>query len=419
MLGGMRTAFDTRPWNLLVGLALATTACGGGPIAVDEGGTTTSMSSTSESTSADETTRESTSADETTSESTSADETTGDCRDSEDCEWLDALPSCGDPIAEPSLPVQLGIPEFSVALGFADADDDGAEELIVVSTTDIYTLEFAAPTTSRSRELETESVEGIATGDFDLDPGEDLAVLVDDTLRIYSSDGLGSFGPGSARPSPVTGSAGLRAGDLDGAGPDDLLVHGSGGVAIDRVDAPSIPITDTPTIAATSRASGSADPGLALHGASHIARFDLDGGAGGVSPISEDPDAVAGPLSSGTFAGVLHDVSAALVAGGTTLQLWRPDEPEPVFGWGMDATVNDLLAADFDGDGSDELVLQTLDGVWLVRDLLGDPCVVAFEFPGGNFTPERLAAGDYDGDGDDELALDGNGWMFVFDLDSP
>lgn len=439
----MPTEFDTRPWNLLAGVAAMVAAgCSGRTASTDTGSDTTGDPDSSTDSATDST-------DDPAECVENSDCPTGyycvdgiceylvapdggpwfDCYSNADCgpltlcvdnycEPVASPPSCGEPVFDPPLPFELGIPESILTMAFADADDDGREELVAVSEFSIYTM---APewTDESPRVIESPALEATVVGDFDGNPGEDIALLHDDTLWIHAADGLGSFAAPTESVSPIVGAAGLRAGDFDGVGLDELLVFGDGGASVAQLGGQAMPLTMNGTPAATARELDQSG-GFALRNSDTLEFYALDGAALTSSPVAE-PNA-AGPLTSAHWSDAWYDLSATFVSSNqattwTAFEQWAPGSGERVRVWGLEGETLAMARADLDGDGHDELVLIHANLVWVLRDVGGpNECLEQQDFDHvGLGDPDMIAVGDYDGDGDDDFVASFPGWMFIRD----
>lgn len=158
------------------------------------------------------------------------------------CVFIEPAPDCASPLDEQ--PLALAIPDAAIALSFADVDEDGDEELVVASETQLLVFESGVDTpTTSARELGPASVDAISAGPLDDNPGEDLVVLVGSELRTHVSDGFGGFTLGGVSPEPRPGTTGLRVGDFDGQAPADVLVWGDNGADVMLAGGASVVVT--------------------------------------------------------------------------------------------------------------------------------------------------------------------------------
>jgi hypothetical protein len=241
---------------------------------------------------------------------------------------------------------------------------------------------FDEPATSP--ESAGDSPLAIASSDFDGDSDQDLAVanFFDDNVTLLRNDGSGDFIEPGTSPEAVPATPAPRAiaaADLDGDGDGDLAVG-----------------TDFPGDVTILRSIGSAGNFVertsspeATAGAFALAAFDFDGDA--------DPDLVAADPQSGDLTVLRNNGSGNFSE--------RSSSPEP----GGDFPTA-LEAIDYDGDGDRDLAVASQD----------HPDITILRNNGsGNFSersssPESagdevddLVAADQDGDGDQDLAAAG------------
>ena len=417
--------FDPRAWNLGVSLSLLV-GCGPEPSAETESSSSaTSESSTGTPWESDETpdpTEESGPECEVDEDCAvglicvsgkccydySADECEVDddcepnhlCLD-EECRWVRELEACG---SEALPPLALQIPEGTLAMRFVDTDDDGDEEVVLV--TEDALVVFAADSgegVASPRGLGSGAVDALAVGHFDDAPGEDLMLLVDDQLVFYGANGPSSFASASLEPSPVVGSLGLLAGDFDGQLPDDTLVWGAGSVLL-RGNS-TVNLGYDPVVAVGVFPFDTEKPGFALHTDEMMTFVSLDGVEAKVAKV-----AAYGELQQ--LAAIRQGDWTDLVVGfstrhGKTLfETWDADGRYR----GLEShagTVEAVAVGDFDADGFESIMLLGSAGVTLLAaqpDCL--PMVAE--------SADLIAAGDFDGDPWDELAIARGTTLWVF-----
>jgi hypothetical protein len=437
---------DPRAWNLLAGLSLIAGGCSGRIISSDDGDG--SSSDEDESGSSDDSTSS------TSTSSTDASDT-GDpeCIQDSDCppgyyclggiceyqaapdgSWnlecyspydCGPLELCDYDYCSPVLELagcrptaELGIPltiaETPLALSFVDLDADGAAELVVATQTEFHAFESGSDVASVSaRVVESPSITAMVAGNFAPSPGQDLTLLVDDTLLVHPADGIAGFDAPSESASPRLDSLGLVAGELDGeAGTTELMVWSDdGGTVIHNqsiLDALGI-------LAATAHDWNSDDPHFSTRDADSLRHYSLDA------------ELIAGALSYPGAAAFLTaiadpedlDLDATVFEMGadtswTVFKLWNRDILQGE--WGIYGVISAMASGDLDGDGRDEVALLHDGGVTLIDNLAsGSECTTALDL-GGLTGATHLAIGDHDGDGDSELAVAfASGEILAFD----
>lgn len=313
-----------------------------------------------------------------------------------------SLDECQDVEMETMIPV--GVDNEILALQFADVDDDGHDEVVLATATDLHVYkDTMQPMTITPRGAWAGELKDLTTGDFDGLPGDDLIVLIEGDLVLHASLGDGTFAPGVATPVSLMGSKGLLAGDFDGQSPTDLLVWGSDGAVVER-GFDSLALSDQPVDAVAAFAFGAAVPRFALRHANELDLFSLDG------QLSNHAQGLGlGPLTLVAFTTELgpHYATIRPHPGWSEIEL-RDATGEPTWPeWNVYAGVPEQLrAGDLNGDGADEIVIL---GVGDEVDIYYTPtgageCSFPTLITLGEF--EILAAlGDRDADGDDELAL--------------
>ncbi len=173
----------------------------------------------------------------------------------------------GDGTFTAQTPISLPGPASNVAVGDFNNDADGAPDLAVVApeTGDLNSdlaVRFYVRNTSGSYQLMQSLTTvgqgfagGMATGDFDQDGREDVAVIVNQTLWVFRNQQTNQL---AAFPQPAGATGlGLASGDFDGDGDPDLVTYGFDS----RVLRGSTGISFTPD---TSIASGGVPNGIAV-----------------------------------------------------------------------------------------------------------------------------------------------------------
>lgn len=439
----MASRLDPRAWNLLAGFGLVAGACSGRTIGSDDS-TGTGDADTSDD-SPDGSTTDSTDPD-SSSESESDDSECSqdsecppgyyclggiceyqiapdggpwyDCYDIDDCgplslcnygscEPVSMLPMCR-PTGESGIPRMVD--DVPLALSYVDVDGQTRVELVVATQTDLHVFESVSVVgTVSPREYESASVTAMVAGDFDPGPGQDLALLVDDTLLIHPSDGVAGFGSPSESSSPQLGSAGMLAGDYDGMPPTDRLVWGSDGASVIAVGEWMLHDAQVKTATAVDMSSGSGR--FVLQAWDLMYLYELDGSA--------LADVWTYPFDSDFLVSIAANAQS-LDLGANVVETWTLLELRELLSsqgrWGLDGSATAMVGGDLDGDGSDEVAL-ILDGRVTLLDELGSGRACALPLILDNTDDAtHLAAGDFDGDGDDDLAVAyASGAIVVFD----
>lgn len=449
----MPTAFDTRPWNLLAGVALISAGCSGRTTSIDTDTDTDTNTDTSASGGPETSTGTATVGEDDPPECIEDSDcppsyyciegiceyftapdggpwfgcyTNAECGPLQlcvynYCDTVASPPSCGEPVYEPPLPFELGIPEAILTMAFADADADGREELVLGSVDAIYA---ASPegTTESYHQFALQGIDAMAAGELDGNPGDDVALVYDDTLWVIPADGLGGFAQAGESDSPIVGTRGLIAGDyngMDGDGLDDLLVYGEGGASLAVLAGGATPMSMATIVAAAARELGQG-AGFGLRTSGTVEFHALDGTPLTSSPVVESN--TAGPMTSVHWADTWYDLSATPIVADTGItwtafEQWSPGAGERVAVWGLEGETLAVSRADLDGDGHDELALIHADAIWILRDVGGpNECLEQLDYDHeGLKDPYTIAAGDYDGDGDDELAAAFEGYVYIRD----
>jgi hypothetical protein len=449
----MTMRVDPRAWNLLAGLSLIAGACSGRIIGSDDGD-----DSSTDGSSSDGTNESSSSDDSTTSTSTSStDESdTGDpeCIQDSDCppgyycldgiceyqvapdgNWnqyecyspydCGPLELCIDDYCSPVLELsgcrptaELGIPltiaQTPLALSFVDLDADGAAELVVATQTELHAFESGSDVASVSaRVVESPNITAMVAGNFAPSPGQDLTLLVDDTLLVHPADGIAGFDAPSESASPQLDSLGLIAGEFggDGEGDTELMVWSENGANFSHIEAP----LDGPILAMTAHDWNASAPHFMTRNTDSLRYYSIYTefltGAPSYLGAAAFLTAIAYPYS--------FDLNATVFEGGaenswTLFELWHGDVLEGE--WGMNGVISATASGELDSDSSDEVALIHDGGVTLIDNVTsGSECTTALDL-GGLTGATHLAIGDHDGDGDSELAVAfAGGEILVFD----
>ena len=430
-------SFDPRAWNIAAGLCLAT-GCGARTISVDTDTGTDATDETEETESNTTITIEPTTGPECVNASDcpygyycydgmceyvphhdghldhTEDYWYGECYVDTDCEplaicdfdYCEPLLGPSD-CAPPDQATALPIPGVALALSFVDVDDDGADELVVATQSELHVFESGSdmPTTS-ARGLDSPSVDAMVGGAFDMSPGDDVVLLFADELYLHASDGVGSLAMPIVVASGWTDSRGLRVGQFDDQALSDLLIWSGTGAGIAFGSGLGVPLGDQVAIA-TADARSVDDPVagfvIAFEESPVMSFHDADGGfidyvgLRGVWPYAVTSFEI---LGDGY---VLSTSTINSVESWTAFEEWGPATGNSGQIWGMLGSVEAMLGADFGGDARDDVAMLSggeprihfdvhdINGC-LATYSLGDPAV-------------DLVAGDHDGDGDDELAL--------------
>jgi hypothetical protein len=419
--------FDSCAWNLLAGLAIAT-SCIDQPI---------SQADSTDSVEADETQASDSGTDSGTDTSSGTDTDsrtdTGsgdpdiplpvhecandyDCHQLElcvdnDCVAVDTPPPCD--ISIPDYPT-VDVAEQVLALAFVDLDGDGADQLLLATTTNLYSFDsIDAMPASFPRGDESPQIHGMVGGAFDDMPGDDLIVLHDDTLDLYLSDGLGQLGPPISSPCPFPLARGLVAGTFDEDALSDLLVWGEISAGVLYGSGEQLHLLDGVIDSGGARDFGLPGEGFSLLREDQLLFIDTSGFELGSASLYENGlnastgfDVAGVPLEVGTTHVNLDD------DGWTLVEIFDRLSSDPVDRWGLTDGVRILRAGNFDGlDETDDLLLGIQNRMWLY---LGNECLESLPF--AEFVT-NVALGDFDGDGDDELAvLTGGSVVHVIDV---
>jgi hypothetical protein len=274
-----------------------------------------------------------------------------------------------------------------LAIATADFDGDSDQDLALANffDDDVTVLrndgsgDFVEPGTSPEAVPATQAPRSIAAADFDGDGDGDLAVGNDfpaDVTILRSVGSAGNFTERSSSPEATSGAFALTAFDFDGDGDPDLAAADpqSGDITILRNNGSGN----------FSERSSSPEAGGVMPTTLEAADLDGDG----------DQDLVAGSQNS-------FDITILRNNGSGNFSE-RSSSPEPT-----GDEVDDLVAADQDGDGDQDLAAA--GGQELVSVLQNNGS--------GNFSerssspeaagdlPTSIVAADFDADGDQDLAV--------------
>lgn len=329
------------------------------------------------------------------------------------CQWAGELtPSCGFP--EFDIPVPLDV-EFGTprAMTFADLDDDGRDELVVVMEGDpslrIFESGWNVPMVAMGCQYDGSYLApAMAAGQFDDQPGEDIAYFADG-IQLCFSDGAGGFASQSTEPSPLSHHR-MIAGDFDGQPPMDLLPFGHAGATLHLLGNAIIPLSDGYLTAGAAVEFGTPGAGAAfLDDSKDLSTFDLTGSFQGGEPSIDNRRNLAGitsPEEARYAVSIARD--AASQEQWYNIRLLDPDT------LATDARVMvgdafEMFAGDFDGDEEQDLFVTGDDNVTsgdtsVIFHLFEEPCLATQDL-GNDSLVKNHAVGDHDGDGDDEIAL--------------
>lgn len=325
------------------------------------------------------------------------------------CQGLPPSPDCEQlGLAWPA-PTPIDVADV-LALSFADVDADGQDEILVATPNQLLTFEDANgdPVASANTNL---AIMDIVVGDFDGAPGEDVLLLIPDTLVLHASNGDGTFADPVENPLELGFVQALAAGDFDGVPPTDLLGWGGAGAFINLSG--QVEIFDTSQInAGAVHEVGATEPGFALRRGSNVDLYTLDAqllmGWGDVFGASSLAAFDRGFASQYVFVSVTHDEWSRVQSRGGA---------EPPDEWSIHGTPTHIFAGDLDGTNTDELVyVQDGANAYVHYNPREDgDCHEQLLTP-EHGTPIDAAFGDQDGDGDQELALRTSiGQVVVFD----
>jgi hypothetical protein len=259
----------------------------------------------------------------------------------------------------PDLPAPAN-PSQVVAANF---DHNGAADLAVL-TPDLVTiwLNDGRGAFQRAPDVVMKDARGIAAGDFSADAVPDLLIQTDFYLYALPSARNGTFRRNS--PLQATGATRNITGDLDADGDLDIVTN-------ERRIWRNTSGTLVPQSFGTT-----GDP------FNQLGLADLDGDG--------RPEIILG---------------GELVKGQSALSIYRTNAPVPIrwFHAEMAGEISGFAAGDFDGDGRDEVLMYSADGVGLVIKAAPEPRVVG-QVALPPLTFPALAV-DFDGDRRDDVVL--------------
>ncbi|MFO7562473.1 MAG: hypothetical protein R6X02_07505 [Enhygromyxa sp.] len=295
------------------------------------------------------------------------------------------------------VPLPLELDGEALALSFADLDEDGQDELVIATESEL--LVYGAGDMIPSASLrEPGPISDMVAGSFDLVPGEDVILLIDEALVLHGSNGDGSFATATTTLPPLGSLSRLLAAELDAAPPTDLIGWGGLGVFIEREGEPLV-ISEEQVEAGAVHPFGSPEPSFALRRGSSLDIYGLDGEPLGTSAALGGPPVLAALRrgSAGEYVGLVPHSNWSVV---TAL-----DPNLSAREWAIEGTPEQVFAGDLLGDEDDELVF--IEGAILAIEFdPGGPADCWHELPmppGG--LPSRVVFGDHDGDGKQEMAV--------------
>lgn len=322
------------------------------------------------------------------------------------CQYVYTPPQCD--FVLPRGPV-IEIPDEPLALAFVDVDDDGAQELVVATQTQLHVIENGSIMPSpHPRVIESNSVDALVGGAFDGNPGADVMLLHDDQLVLHASDGLGNLLAPVPNPVPHQNTFGIEAGEFDGEPITDLLAWGSQTSGVIYGSGAVFDLLGGTVTSASTRDVGL--PGFTLLRESELLFFDISGFVFGSTFLRGT-----GPLTQASIDmnGEALEVGTSNIEGWTLVDVFDHANASLTWRWGVLGSVTLTRAGDLDGlDAIDELALIIDGTVWL--NVAGE-CLLQVPL---DFVALDVAFGDHDGDGDDELAvLTGNGTISIVDVE--
>jgi hypothetical protein len=312
------------------------------------------------------------------------------------CQYVYSPPPCN---LVPSVTPPIAIPDQALALAFVDVDDDGAQELVVATQTQLHVYENGSPMpVSHARGIESVTVDAMVGGAFDDLAGDDVVVLHDDVLSLQASDGLGNLLPAQGGPSPFPSIVGLEAGDFDDDPLTDLLAWGSSttGVIYGTGDLLELLVGDVTS--ASARGLGSQGSGFTLLRIDELLLIDLGGFLVG-SVFAHHEGSPVAQTSLDAF-GEAHEVLSSHIFSWTLIEVHERQGPNLWSRWGVPGSVSHMRAGALDSFGeSEELALIVDTQLWLQIE---GGCLLPVPLDGAT---TDLVFGDHDGDGDEELAV--------------
>jgi hypothetical protein len=277
--------------------------------------------------------------------------------------------------------ISFANPTGAVDLDTADVNSDGIDDLVVADGGGKRLLWYGgssngvtAPWLVSTGGLSPTSV---AAGDFNRDGHADLSWTTANTIsRAYSNNGSG-YSWSIAGLGSMSGILGIQRADIDSDGDDDLLAHSTSTLRFYKNDGsgggwlPENIETDQSGISAM--AAGQSVPGGRMETAAIIP------GAGGgffmqfrhADPygwsIDDGANTPAGGLSSAV---IMADVTPAtrgletiFAINESTFRVTHPSSIWPAIGAAASSTVNQLAAADWNGDGWNDILCATSAGL--------------------------------------------------------
>jgi len=418
----MNTDFDPRAWNLFAGVALLTAGCGArvaGNEAADSGETADTADTV----------------DTVDTQEGPECVTAADCPDFYSCNngmceyyehhdgWIPYYecysnaecgefeicefgycepfgyppPSCTTRQLPDPVPLPLPIPTEStvLALTFADVDADGQDELVLATETELWVYEpDGSPATASSRELGP--ILAMVAGSFDAVPGEDVMLLVYESLALYGSNGDGTFAAPTTTLPPLGSVTRLLAAELDEQPPTDLIGWGGLGAFMDRNGQTLVFGDQQYGIAGAVHPFGTTASSIVLRRGAVVDVFALDGAVlAGINIMD-------GPATLAAFTRGSDDEYLYLV----NYPGWsRVERVNGVQGWSVPGEPERLFAGDIDGDGNDDLLFFGGDQVMVEMSPGGEgDCTYGIPLLAAGIASEAVV-GDHDGDGNQEFAI--------------
>ncbi|RYD63874.1 MAG: VCBS repeat-containing protein [Verrucomicrobiaceae bacterium] len=271
-------------------------------------------------------------------------------------------------------------PTGDVDLETADVNGDGREDLVVADgggkrllwyggTSDGLTAPWLVSTSG----LVPTSV---AAGDFDRDGFTDLAWTTTNAItRAYGTNGSG-FSWTTAGLGSMSGILGIQRADIDGDGDDDLLAHSTSTLRFFKNDGAGggwLPenIT-TGESGITAAAAGQSTPGgrmeasviIPAAGAGYFMQYKHTVGGWSIDDGANTP---AGGSSSAVIMADMTPATRGLetifAINEATFRVTHPSYAWPLTGAGTHSKVNQLAAADWNGDGWNDILCATSAGL--------------------------------------------------------
>lgn len=330
------------------------------------------------------------------------------CREYEytECVALEEIPECptGEAPTLGELPIALEGASDVVSLSFLDANGDAARDLLVARTDGAVLLlgpgdgtPIAVPALDGSVVLDA------ASADFDGDGDLDLAVAAaQDGVIVLLSDGAGGYVASETGHFDAPDIASIVAVDFDSDGSTDVAFGGAQSMTVLGGDgagglAELMLLHDGQADDVAAVATEFTGPGLLGSTSSGVLLW-----RGGLNPNDVfDETLLPSPPSSPwlvTTPGALNDwvLGFAGVNNWTLVGSASNDERA------MLRPVDQATTGDFDGDGSDDVVLRSGALAVFVRGIEGAPdCERVYGF---SEAVDHIAVGDLDGDGRADLA---------------